>query len=212
MSEEITQTDGLADGMLLISAASYPVVRRTAGMVGGVIDEARRKALIDQGAALTQSAAELLPLVRSKLESIGQALQPLAGEGLRRQLKMAAVSLEDRIRWFSPNSIKEFVESNPVMPGYLYNELAEFLAAPIREAIDAVRREVAPKYTGALEKQLRDLEKALVTFAAEKFQADISRDNEPSHLMRSWWLKALRLGAIVLLGVAGLLAIAYMSL
>jgi hypothetical protein len=209
MKDDITQSDGFADGMLLASAASYPVVRGAAGMVGGVLDEARRAALVGRGAQLTRSASEFIPLVRPHLEAIDRALQQLGINGARRSLHMVMAALEDRVRWFSPAHIKEFVEANPVMPGRLYNELGEFLAAPIREAIDAIRQQIDIENSTKIHRQLRELERVLIRFAAEEFQADISRVHESSHLMRAWWVKVARIGTILLLGAAALLALAF---
>ena len=212
MKEDITQSDGFADGMLLVSAASYPVIRGAVGVVGGVIDESRRKALIERGAELTRSAADVIPLVRPRLEAIDQALQGLGIEGPRRSLQLVITLLTERIRWFSPSNIREFVEANEVEALLLSKELGEFLVAPVRDAVDAIRHEIDGKRAGNLLHQLRDLELSLIKFAAEKFDADISRHDEPSHLIRSWFVKAARIGAILVVGIAGLLAIAFLSL
>jgi len=212
MKEDITQSDGFADGMLVVSAASYPVVRGAAGVVGGAIDQARRKALIGRGPLLTRNAAEILSYVRPRLEAIDQALQRLGIEGPRGSLQVAIASLTDRVCWFSPSNIREFVEANEVEPVLLSKELGDFLASPVRDAIHAVRHEIGSKYTGDLPRQLRDLELLLVKFAAEKFDADISRPGEPSYLIRSWSIKAARIGAILILGIAALLTMAFLSI
>jgi hypothetical protein len=198
--------------MLLASAASYPVVRGAAGMVGGFIDEARRRALVQRGALLTRHAAEAIPLVRPHLERIDQELQRLGIDGGRRYMELAEQSLQERVRWFSPSRIREFVEANHVESLVLCKELGDFLLAPVREAIDSTRHMFNLQAASGLEKQLRQLEAALIRFAAQKFEADISRPNEPSYMIRSWWLKAARISAILILGIAGLLVIAYLSI
>jgi len=212
MKDDITQSDGFADSMLLASVASYPVVRGAAGIVGGVLDEARRTALIERGSQITQSAAEMIPLVRPHLAAIDQTLQKLEVDDGRRILQMAMVALEDRVRWFSPAHIREFVEANPVMPGLLYNELGEFLAAPIRHAADTIRQKMSTGKPTEIHRQLGELEQVVIRFAAERFQADISRSNESSHLMRSWGGSVARIATIVLLGAAALLALAFFSM
>jgi len=212
MKDDITQSDGFADGVLLVSAASYPVVRGAGRMIGGAIDNSRRSALIARGELLTRSAAEIVPLVRPKLQAIDAALQGVGMEGVPGGVFKVMAQLEDRVRWFSPSNIREFVESNEVDSLILCKELGEFLASPVRVAIDATREALSSKNTGNLQAQLRDLELALIKFAAEKLEADISRAHEPSHLLRSWFAKAARIGAILLLGTLGLLAIAFLTI
>jgi len=212
MKDDVTQSDGFADGMLVISAAAYPVIRGAASAVGGAIDQAQREALIGRGALLMRAASELVPLVRSKLEVIHRTLQGLGLQAVEHYVPAAIVNLEQRARWFSPQRIREFVEANAVDPLLLCNELGEFLVAPVREAVDAMRQGTVSGGAAELETQLRELELTLVRFIADRFGADISRHHEPNHFVRSWFGKAARIGAILALGIAGLLAIVFLSM
>jgi hypothetical protein len=212
MKDDVTQSDGFADGMLVVSAAAYPVIRGAASAVGGAIDHAQRQTLISRGASLTRAATELVAIVRSELEAIHRTLQRLDLQDMERYVPVAVVNLEDRARWFSPQRIREFVEANEVDPLLLCNELGEFLVAPVREAVDAMRQGVVSGGAAGLETQLRELELTLIRFIADRFGADISRPHEPNHLVRSWFGKAARIGAILAIGIAALLAIVLLSL
>lgn len=210
MKDEITQSDGFANGMLLMSAAAYPAVRGVAGAVGGVIDSLQRKAIIANAATLTKNAGEIVALVKPRMEAIDRALGELGLEDARRSVQMAMVYLQDRINWFSPKQIRDFVEANEVMDLLILNAMAEHLVEPVREAVAVVHKDLGSKDAPALRKQLLDLEFALVKFAFEKMKAEISRSHEPNYMARSSIVATLRIVGLLGIGVGILAATLWM--
>jgi len=207
MNEDITKTDGFANGMLVSSVAMYPVVRGAWDVADGVVEFFRRGKLSRHAPRVVSGAREFVSAVNEQLKGIDAELNRVGATEARQSIQKCRLEIEGRLQWFTVERIREFVKANKIQAWTLRSEMAGFLADPVREMVAEIRSGGTPKGSAKLDRQLTAVIREIISLAEKKLKADVAKEGEPNYFVRRSLIRTLIGVAIIVVPLVTALAL-----